>query len=37
MSYAAALKGRENGVDHVYNLEGGHSAWLTLKKETAQV
>ena len=35
MSYAAAIKARENGVNNVYNLEGGHSAWASLKKKQA--
>ena len=30
MSYAAAIKAHENGIENVYNLEGGHSAWIKL-------
>jgi rhodanese-related sulfurtransferase len=32
MSYMAALKAQKQGVKNVYNLEGGHSAWLKLKE-----
>ncbi len=32
MSYMAAIKAQERGVRNVYNLEGGHSAWLKLKE-----
>ena len=31
MSYMAAIHAQEHGVKGVYNLEGGHSAWLKLK------
>ncbi|TNJ45275.1 hypothetical protein KFZ70_06830 [Tamlana fucoidanivorans] len=31
MSYMAALKAQEKGVNNVHNLEGGHAAWLKLK------
>lgn len=34
MSYMAALKAQENGLQKVYNLEGGHSAWLKLSLPT---
>ena len=30
MSYMAAIKARKKGIKKVYNLEGGHSAWLKL-------
>ena len=35
MSYASAIKAKEKGVNPVYNLEGGHAAWASLKKEQA--
>ncbi|WP_242202058.1 rhodanese-like domain-containing protein [Aestuariivivens insulae] len=31
MSYMAALKAQEKGVENVHNLEGGHAAWLKFK------
>lgn len=34
MSYMAAMKAQEKGVKNVYNLEGGHSAWLKYKNKT---
>jgi len=34
MSYMAAIKAQEKCVKNVYNLEGGHSAWLKHKKMT---
>lgn len=33
MSYMAALKAQENGIERVYNLEGGHAAWLKLQQQ----
>ena len=33
MSYSAALKIRDKGVEEVCNLEGGHSAWKKLRSE----
>ena len=37
MSYMAAIKAQEQGIKNVYNLEGGHSAWLKYKEAvTAQ-
>jgi len=35
MSYAAALKAGSNGISQLYNLEGGHSAWMKLKEAQA--
>ena len=35
MSYMSAIKVQERGVKNVYNLEGGHSAWLKHKKMIA--
>ena len=32
MSYMAALKAQEKGIRKVFNLEGGHSAWMKLKQ-----
>lgn len=32
MSYMAAIKAKENGIKLVYNLEGGHSAWMKIKE-----
>ncbi|WP_274474349.1 rhodanese-like domain-containing protein [Mangrovimonas aestuarii] len=32
MSYMAAIHAQKNDVKGVFNLEGGHSAWLKLKK-----
>ena len=32
MSYVAALKAQENGIRKVFNLEGGHMAWIGLKQ-----
>ena len=37
MSYMAAIKARENGIKHVYNLEGGHSAWMKIKEAHVSV
>lgn len=31
MSYMAAIKAKEKGINNVYNLAGGHSAWLKHK------
>ena len=31
MSYMAAIKAQEKGINNVYNLEGGHSAWIKLQ------
>jgi len=31
MSYMAAIHAQESGMQGVYNLEGGHSAWKNLK------
>lgn len=31
MSYMAAIKVQEKGVNNVFNLEGGHSSWLNYK------
>ena len=33
MSYMAAIRAQEKGIQDVFNLEGGHSAWLKMKKE----
>ena len=33
MSYIAAIHAQENGMKQIFNLEGGHSAWLKIKKE----
>lgn len=33
MSYLAAMKAKESGINEVYNLEGGHSAWAKLEQE----
>ncbi|WP_242155901.1 rhodanese-like domain-containing protein [Aestuariivivens sediminis] len=33
MSYMAAIHAQENGIKGVYNLEGGHSAWLKLQED----
>ncbi len=32
MSYMAALKAQEKGISDVFNLEGGHAAWMKLKQ-----
>ena len=32
MSYMAALKAQENGIQGICNLEGGHAAWMKLKE-----
>jgi len=37
MSYMAAILAREQGVKNVFNLEGGHSAWINLKELKAAV
>ena len=37
MSYAAAIKAQEKGIKNVYNLEGGHSAWLKHQEAAALV
>jgi len=34
MSYMAAIKAQGKGIKNVCNLEGGHAAWLKLKKAT---
>lgn len=31
MSYMAAIKAQKKGIQQVFNLEGGHSAWINLK------
>ena len=31
MSYMAAIHAQEHGIKGVYNLEGGHSAWIKLQ------
>lgn len=31
MSYLAAMKAKESGLKQVYNLEGGHAAWIKLE------
>lgn len=31
MSFMAAIKAQEAGVKQVFNLEGGHNAWLKVK------
>ena len=35
MSYAAAIKAQQYGVNDLNNLEGGHAAWARLKREQA--
>lgn len=37
MSYMAAIRAKENGIEHVVNLEGGHSAWMKWKLSGAKV
>ncbi len=32
MSYMAALKAQEKGLKEIFNLEGGHAAWMKLKE-----
>ena len=32
MSYMSAIKAQEMGIKNVFNLEGGHSAWLKHKE-----
>ena len=32
MSYMAAIKAYEHGIKNIYNLEGGHSAWIKHNK-----
>lgn len=36
MSYMAAIKAQESGLKDVYNLEGGHSAWMKHKMALAE-
>lgn len=36
MSYMAAIHAQESGMKQVYNLEGGHAAWINLKKKEEQ-
>jgi rhodanese-related sulfurtransferase len=35
MSYMAAIKAQKNGLDNLYNLEGGHAAWIAQSKTRA--
>ena len=37
MSYMASLKAQEKGIKNVYNLEGGHSAWMKMKEVREEV
>jgi rhodanese-related sulfurtransferase len=37
MSYMAAIRARENGIENVFNLEGGHSAWIKWKQAKHEV
>jgi rhodanese-related sulfurtransferase len=31
LSYLGAIRAKENGIENVFNLEGGHSAWKQFK------
>lgn len=35
MSYMGAIRARENGIENVFNLEGGHSGWMNWKRSGA--
>ena len=35
MSYMGAIRAMENGIENVFNLEGGHSGWMKWKQTRA--
>lgn len=37
MSYIGAIRAHENGIENVYNLEGGHSGWMKWKQSRQEV
>ncbi len=37
MSYIASINARESGISNVFNLEGGHAAWIKFKQSKITV
>lgn len=37
MSYMGAIRAKENGIENVFNLEGGHSGWMKWRRSGAEV
>lgn len=37
MSYMGAMRAQENGIENIFNLEGGHSGWMKWKQSCSEV